>query len=724
MSRVQLSQLVIGSILVILFVVGCGGTPAVIPVAEAPTVTPTPIPPTITPTPIPPTATPTPVPPTATPTPIPPTATPTPIPPTATPTPVPSTATPTPVPPTPVPPTPIPPTPTPTMLPAPKPGHWENAKEVSFDITTEGQIISFSMKAPFAGSYCELKTGKISVQNNEFSFELTEDERVKTLSVWFMNGTFSSPTDVSGKYIIGMCQQTVAFDSQASQWQAKWVSPLPTGAPKTPEEAPTTTQLEVTASPTSIPKTPEGAPATVQLGVTHYPNPAKFEPGGASGYAYTCAYKTSVKAIGAGVRIEKFDMYFWENDQWVSSSNNGQPWSPENFADWYSCPGAYISPDQECSDPNNWNGTDTPSLTKGKWYYIGVDDNGHEVQGEAVIECQPPLPESSEGETVISDSFDENLHNWSTGESSDETGTVKSQLTKGRYIWDLKAKGSTIWWGYPDKVSQNLADFYLSVEARTVSGPDIMDYGLIFRIKDDSSYYYFPLSDTGEYKFASILKGEWKDIINWTSSSAIHPGEVNQLAVKAAGNHFTFYINGQSVAEADDNQIKEGRVGVAVALNDAGDATFEFDNFELRVPSTTSATTPSPTPTSSTPISQGGKYIKLIYVEGSSPVQGKEIWLSYYDEKTAAWVTQKDTSGKDGMVIFEIPSGKSGESSTFTFALSESEVKKFTDEIMSGTRTGIRIPPDTNQSSLTIQLDSNLKITITEGSIQMWRPNK
>jgi WD40 repeat protein len=134
----------------------------------------------------------------------------------------------------------------------------------------------------------------------------------------------------------------------------------------------------------------EATTATTQLEVTHNPNPAQFQPMGASGSAYTCAFKTSVKAVGAGVRIKKFGMYFWENNQWVhSASNNGQPWLPEDFSDWYSCPGAYIESGQECSDPNNWTGADTPFLSKGKWYYVGVDDNGNEVQGEAVIECQP-----------------------------------------------------------------------------------------------------------------------------------------------------------------------------------------------------------------------------------------------------------------------------------------------------------------------------------------------
>lgn len=126
------------------------------------------------------------------------------------------------------------------------------------------------------------------------------------------------------------------------------------------------------------------------LEVTHYPSPAKFQPGGSSGSAYTCAFKTSVKAIRAGVHIEKFGAYFWENNQWVhSTSNNGQPWSSDEFADWYSCPGAYIGPGQECYDPNNWIGGDSSNMTKSKWYYIGVDDNGNALQGEAIIECQP-----------------------------------------------------------------------------------------------------------------------------------------------------------------------------------------------------------------------------------------------------------------------------------------------------------------------------------------------
>jgi hypothetical protein len=93
MSRQQVLQVGITAALVILFLVGCGGS-APTAVSEAPAATSAPEQAAATPTSEPPPATPTPEPPT--PTPEPPTDTPTPEPPTATPTPEPPTATPTP----------------------------------------------------------------------------------------------------------------------------------------------------------------------------------------------------------------------------------------------------------------------------------------------------------------------------------------------------------------------------------------------------------------------------------------------------------------------------------------------------------------------------------------------------------------------------------------------------------------------------------------------------
>jgi hypothetical protein len=89
------------------------------------------------------------------------------------------------------------------------------------------------------------------------------------------------------------------------------------------------------------------------------------------------------------VRIEEFGAYERVNDHWVLSTFTGKPFTPKDFVDWYSCPGAYIEAGQECSDPKNWTGGNAPFSSTGKWYFKGIDDNGNIVIGEAVVECQP-----------------------------------------------------------------------------------------------------------------------------------------------------------------------------------------------------------------------------------------------------------------------------------------------------------------------------------------------
>jgi hypothetical protein len=81
------------------------------------------------------------------------------------------------------------------------------------------------MRARFASGYCELRAEVIEIEGEEFVYEPSDEESVETLSMWVMNGEFGTPTTVSGAYVIGMCQQTIEFDSKAMPWEAEWVSP-------------------------------------------------------------------------------------------------------------------------------------------------------------------------------------------------------------------------------------------------------------------------------------------------------------------------------------------------------------------------------------------------------------------------------------------------------------------------------------------------------------------
>lgn len=109
------------------------------------------------------------------------------------------------------------------------------------------------------------------------------------------------------------------------------------------------------------------------------------------------------------------------------------------------------------------------------------------------------------------------------------------------------------------------------------------------------------------------------------------------------------------------------------------------------------------------------RQVNLMCVEGDNPIAAKEIWLSYYDEDARKWVIENGTTDEEGSVSFEVPQGKSGGSSTFTFAFSETEVKSRGDEIARGERLGFRIPPDPTQTSATVSTDRKLNATVIDG---------
>jgi hypothetical protein len=164
-------------------------------------------------------------------------------------------------------------------------------------------------------------------------------------------------------------------EEMAAAVTAKTAEPAATPTPEKPAEP------ELTATP---------AAGMVKLLVSHSPNPSRVKAGGASGNGYTCNYETSVIAVGGDVQIEGFQANFLVNNQWKPSpSNNGQPWSVDDFADWYSCPGGLIHEGQECSDPSNWTGQSTSAAKQVKWIYWGVTSSGEHVEGEAIVECVP-----------------------------------------------------------------------------------------------------------------------------------------------------------------------------------------------------------------------------------------------------------------------------------------------------------------------------------------------
>ena len=182
---------------------------------------------------------------------------------------------------------------------------------------------------------------------------------------------------------------------------------------------------------------------------------------------------------------------------------------------------------------------------------------------------------------TFSDDFSDNVHEWTIGSYEDDWGTVARVITDNLYTWDITAARSVMRWTKPEIAP--VADFYLTVDARRVSGPLDASYGVVFR-HNAGSYYLFSIRDDGFFNFNLWYNFAWRAVIDWTGTLAIRPGEVNQLAVLAEGTQFTLSINGTTVAEAEDAQLAEGEMGLSVLFITPGNAVFTFERFEVYTP--------------------------------------------------------------------------------------------------------------------------------------------
>jgi nucleoid-associated protein YgaU len=202
----------------------------------------------------------------------------------------------------------------------------------------------------------------------------------------------------------------------------------------------------------------------------------------------------------------------------------------------------------------------------------------------ATAQAVPAVASAEDWAALLLDGFEDNDNGWHPFQDfEDDFGVRSFLLTRGRYAWDVTPKRDINLHDTP--TMNSIADFYASVDARQISGPQSADYGLAFRVVSDNTFYTFTISDTGQFAVQLLFRGEWSTLLNWTPTGAVRPGEVNNLRVLAHGDQFTFFINDEEVASLSDDRVPQGRVGLVIdAFEEGQTVNWEFDNFELRAP--------------------------------------------------------------------------------------------------------------------------------------------
>ena len=109
-------------------------------------------------------------------------------------------------------------------------------------------------------------------------------------------------------------------------------------------------------------------------------------------------------------------------------------------------------------------------------------------------------------------------------------------------------------------------------------------FGVVCRADEQGNGYYFLLSSDGQFTISvgTSARDELFEIIPWQNHSIIKQNtQPNEIRAVCAGNYLAMFINDVFVAEAFDDELTAGELGVVIGAV-TRPAAARFDNILLR----------------------------------------------------------------------------------------------------------------------------------------------
>lgn len=182
----------------------------------------------------------------------------------------------------------------------------------------------------------------------------------------------------------------------------------------------------------------------------------------------------------------------------------------------------------------------------------------------------------STGEMLIFADFTGPDERWSVG--SDDTSHTYFQ--DGRYHVESSSDGRM----QGSLIGTRLGNYILEVDATFEGGPPTSFYGVLLRLIDGDNHYSFELDGKGAYRFRKRLAGERIELIPWTKSGTIKPGNAtNAIKIICNGGSFTLLVNDEELATLQDDAFVSGGIGLFAGKFGAdGVVHASFDNLKVQ----------------------------------------------------------------------------------------------------------------------------------------------
>jgi serine/threonine protein kinase len=192
---------------------------------------------------------------------------------------------------------------------------------------------------------------------------------------------------------------------------------------------------------------------------------------------------------------------------------------------------------------------------------------------------------TTESVLLFQDDFENADSGWYRG--ADESGS--SEYKQGQYQLVVSENDYNIL-GRSNQVIGPLGDFALEVDARLISGPDDVWYGIGFRQQDKENSYDFLINSgesegKGSFAILKQIDGDWIALKDWTESNDINGGKsLNHLKIICKGNAIEVYANDRRLAKVVDSAYSKGIITFEAAKETGDNASISFDDLLIYVP--------------------------------------------------------------------------------------------------------------------------------------------
>lgn len=132
---------------------------------------------------------------------------------------------------------------------------------------------------------------------------------------------------------------------------------------------------------------------------------------------------------------------------------------------------------------------------------------------------------------------------------------------------------------------REFTDVRMELDVTKISGPNDGYAGLICRFQNSGNYYGFIVMGDGGYRIYKKFGGIITDLETPGQKGIVETGDsFNRIRADCTGTSLTLFVNGERVADAQDDTFTEGRVGLVAGTEATPGLEILFDNFLIANP--------------------------------------------------------------------------------------------------------------------------------------------